>query len=82
MESRQRPKSSVFLDEIGDVVISNKEQVEWHVLAVAEKLVFGSGEFQSAADEQVGGEIRKSPGFLNGKLEAGRFVHDVLLSVP
>jgi hypothetical protein len=44
IEADEPEVAHVFLDEIGDVVISNEEQVEWHVLAVAEKLVFGAGE--------------------------------------
>jgi hypothetical protein len=46
--------ADVFFDEIGNIVVSDEKQVERHVLAEAEKLIFGSREFQAAADQQVG----------------------------
>jgi hypothetical protein len=54
------------LHQIGNVVITHKQQIERHVFAVTHELVFAAAVLQAAARQQIERVVGESAGFLHG----------------
>ena len=67
--------ADVVADEARDIVIPNQQQVDRHVLAVADQLVLAAGQFEATAFQQVDRMFGQATGFLHRDLDAllGRF---------
>jgi hypothetical protein len=76
IEPYETEVADILLDEIGNVVVTDEQQIERHVLAETDELIFAPRELQPATHQQVGGEVREASGLLDRELKPTLLVHD------
>ena len=76
VEAHEPQIADIFFDEVGNIVIAHEQQVERHVLAKADELIFAARELQATTSEQIDRLIGQPSGLLHGEFESCWVVHD------
>ena len=74
VETHQAEVAHVLLDEIGNVVVTDEQHIQRHVLAKTHQLIFAPRQLQAAAGQHVERGIGETPRLLDCQLQT-QFIH-------